>query len=443
MNRLLIAIPALLLSACATNDRLLNAQRAMRAGQFSSAASMLAGTAAKAAPDSKDAVILKLEAGSAASLGADPAQALELLKSADHAIEAANQRAVVQLGREAGAVLSNLNTLPYTPSPADQIMGAAYLALSFAQQGSLEQARSAVKLAKNRQADAFARDEREIERNRSAMNQAREQARVPFNLDESKLNQVSSTIEADLLQYAPYAEHSVPYAELIAGLLLGCGENAEPDRARESFTRALAASPGNSALAQAAYGNLSGRLHLIQESGVAPSLIENAVHLPLFINGNLVMFSAAYPRMEFHPLAGNSSISVSGSSPSTFMVCDFDRIAAGQFRRRLPGIIARTTAASVTKAVASYVAQQAIKQQNSDYAVLAGLVGAAYNVASAKADLRIWAGLPKQVSYANLAMPADGKLTIDGRSYELPKGKTVIVRVRQVAGHHAVQMIAL
>lgn len=431
------------LSSCGTNDRLLTSQRAFRSGNISGAGAMLASSAARANPTSKDAVILKLEAGSMATLAGNQAQGLELLKSADQAIEAANQRALIQLGREAGAMVSNLNSLPYVPSPSDQIMGASYLALSFANQGQLSQARSAVKLAKNRQADVFAKYQSEIDRERGAMDQARQRAQVPYNLDQAKLDHVSATIEADLTQYAPYANLSVPYAELIAGILLGCGADAEPDRARESLTRALAASPGNNALALAAHGNLNGRLHLIIESGVAPSLTEHSFHLPLFIGGRVTMLSAAYPRMQFHPLQAPVEIQVEGTRPNSFLVCDFDRIAAEHFRRRLPGIIARTTAASVTKAVISYAAQQAAAQQSSDAALIAGLFGAVYNMASARADLRIWATLPKQVSYANLALPASGKLTVGGRDYRLEAGKTAIVRVREVNGQSAVEITSL
>jgi hypothetical protein len=434
---------ASMLASCSTNDRLLGAQQKFRGGNFGGAASTLAGQAVKEPINSRDAVILKLEAGSMSTLAGRSSEGLELLKSADKAIEAANQRPLVQLGREAGALVTNLNAIPYIPPPSNQIMGASYLALSFANQGMLTEARSAVKLAKNRQSDAFAKYQKEIDREKQAMTQARAASQVPFSIDESKISGVTSTIEADVKQYSSYASHSVPYAELISGLLLGAGEGAEPDRARESFSRALAVAPSNSALRQAAGGSVNGRVHVIIEEGVAPSLDQAVMHLPLKINDKMIVFSAAYPKFIVHPHHGDTSIVAGGQSTQADLVCDFDRIAGDEFRRRLPGIISRTTAASVTKAAMSYAAQEALAQRNSNAALVAGLVGAAYNIATAQADRRSWACLPKRVSYANLQMPANRIVQVGGRQIELPKANTVILRVRQVAGQQAAEITVL
>jgi hypothetical protein len=167
------------------------------------------------------------------------------------------------------------------------------------------------------------------------------------------------------------------------------------------------------------------------------------MHLPLKINDKLIVFSAAYPKFIVHPHQGDTSVMAGGKSTQADLVCDFDRIAGDEFRRRLPGIISRTTAASVTKAAMSYVAQAALAQQNSNAALVAGLVGAAYNVATAQADRRSWACLPKRVSYANLQMPSDRIVQVGGRQIELPKADTVILRIRQVAGQQAAEITAL
>lgn len=441
--RLLIGLPlAAALSSCATNNQLLRAQEKFRGGDFGGGASTLANSAAHQSVTDKDAVITKLEAGSMALL-AGHANAHDLLKSADQAIEAANQRPLIQIGREVGAMVTNLNSLPYVPTPSNQIMGASYLALSFAEQGLLTEARSAIKLAKNRQQDAFAKYHKEIERERSAIDQVRQASKVPFMLDQSKISDVSSTIEADLTPYAPYAAQSVPYAELIAGLVLGAGPNAELGRAQESLRRALAAAPGNIALSNAAGGAISGLVHVLWEEGVAPSVGQLPIHLPLRINGNLVMFSAAYPRLVFHDHVSNPSIQASGVSHSAELVCDFDRIATDEFRRRLPGIISRTTAASVLKATMAYATQEAIRRENSNAALVAGIVGAAYNISSAQADRRAWSTLPKRVRYAHFAIPSDRSIAIAGETVRLPEGGTIVVRVRDVAGRRAFQVFAL
>lgn len=437
------SLMAMLLVSCATNGQLMRAQQKFRQGDFNGASATLAAAAAKHQATDKDAVIVKLEAGSMALTAGRSEVANALLRSADEAIEAANRRPLIQVGKEAGAMLSNLNALPYVPTPADQIMGASYLALSFAEQGKITEARSAVKLAKNRQQDAFSKYRAEIEREREALQKAKEASKVPFSLDESKLAGVTDTIESDLRNYSPYTSHTVPYAELIAGLLLGAGPEAEAGRARESLGRALVASPGNADLRTAANGAIKGRVHVLFEEGVGPSVEQMPVHLPLYINKNLVMFSAAYPKMVFHSHATSMSVKADGAVRVPQPICDFDRIAADEFRRRLPGIISRTTAASALKAALSYTAQEAIKSQNSNMAFLAGIAGAAYNIASAQADLRNWATLPKRVSYTQLAVPAGGNIEIGGENVNLPKGETVIVRVREVAGRRVIRTFAL
>lgn len=434
---------AMQLVSCATNGQLMRAQQKFRQGDFNGASATLAAAAAKHQATDRDAVIVKLEAGSMALTAGNTAVATNLLRSADEAIEAANRRPLIQVGREAGAMLTNLNSLPYVPTPSDQIMGASYLALSFAEEGKLTEARSAVKLAKNRQKDAISKYSEEIEREKAAMDQAREATKVPFVLDTEKLGTVEETIEAGLKDYAPYASYTVPYAELIAGLLLGAGPDAEMGRARESLTRAMAAAPDNSELRAAAGGALKGRVHVLFEEGVAPSVDQVAVHLPLYINKNLVMFSAAYPKLAFHPHHGTSVVKSGGVTRTPQTVCDFDRIAADEFRRRLPGIVSRTTAASILKTTMAYVAQEAIKAQNANMAMLAGIAGAAYNMISAQADRRSWATLPKRVGYTQLPVPSDRSIEIGGETVSLPQGETVIVRVREVAGRRVIRTFAL
>jgi hypothetical protein len=128
------------------------------------------------------------------------------------------------------------------------------------------------------------------------------------------------------------------------------------------------------------------------------------------------------------------------------VICEFDRIAAKEFERKLPGTIAKTMASSTLKAVASIAAQMAAEQIGGDYGGIAklgvGLVSTGYNIGSAQADQRIWATLPKQVRFACVGTPSNGEIEVGGTKVKLP-GKTNLVIARVINGQVHIRTSAL
>lgn len=441
-NLLPIALLPLVLTGCGTSSGLLKAQQNYRQGEFRAAASGMARAAGRVQPKAKDAVILKLEAGSMALAAGNRAGAERFLVEADQAIEYSRQRPVVALGSEAAALVSNLNSMPYVPSPCDSIMGASYLALTFAEAGQIEKARSAVKLAKNRQSDVLAKFERQIQKEQSSLETANElKAGVDFG--KARIPEVVEKLSAPVSKYPVLSNYTVSYAELMNGLILGAGANPEVGRAQESFQRALASCPGNGQLRRGASGAVAGRLHVLYESGVGPSLGSFRMDIPLKIKNSVSVLSMAFPTFETHEAGGFRSVKAGGVNVKPELVCDFDRIGAAEFKRRLPGIVTRTVVASGVKTAVSIAGQEVIRQKNGTAADVFAVASSIYNVASASADRRIWATLPKQAGYASLPVPADGKVDVGGYSIKVPTSGTVIVRVREVAGKFNHQVVAL
>jgi hypothetical protein len=72
-----------------------------------------------------------------------------------------------------------------------------------------------------------------------------------------------------------------------------------------------------------------------------------------------------------------------------------------------------TIVSSATKAIATYLAQRAVAEQNPDAAWVVAIAGALYQVGTNSADLRIWLTLPKQVLYARFPAPADNTVEIE------------------------------
>jgi hypothetical protein len=445
---IMAATVTILFSACGTSAGLKSAQAQYRAGNVKGALSTIRSTAAKQKEDGKDAPVIRLEHASIALTAGEIKEAADAFRLADQAIEYRDQKPVVQLGREASAMLTNLNSMPYNTSPAERVMGASLMAVSFAANGELDKAKSAIKLAKNRQKDINEKFSAQIERERSSMKQALESdPKMKIDLKPQKVDDAVRQLNDTAAKFEPYSNFTVPYAELLAGIVLGAGPNPETARSHESFQLAMKANPSNAQLKKVAGGAVSGMTHVIIEEGAAPSLGSMRVDLPLLINGNMVMFSAAFPTLQpSAPERAEASLKAGGKDVKAEPVCDFDRIVAAEYKRKMPATVARTVAASALKSMISYVGQEALKKGGKDDGVarIFALASGIYNVASAQADQRIWATLPKTVRYAVIPTPSSGEVEVNGQKVQLAKdGSTKLVIARCVNGSVNAQSIGM
>jgi hypothetical protein len=437
---------SILLSACASGQ-LKSAQKSFREGNIGGAAATINGLASKEKIGARDSALVFLEQGSILSTAGRSSEANQALKNADQSITRQLQAAKIQLGNEAGAMLSNLNALPYRASPSERLMGAAYLASTFAEKGEMIPARSAVANLRNRQNEIINEFQKQIDQEQATLQQAIHQdPKMQIQLDMGKVEQAQGRLQAAASKYKPYQNYMVPYAEALAGVVLGAGPNAEPGRASEYFTRALTCHPGAKSL-QKARGGLTGTTSVFIEDGVGPSLGSFRFDIPIVINGSFTTLSAAFPTFETAPLVGPvASLNAGGNTVTPDVICEFDRIAAKEFDRKIPGTIAKTMASSTLKAVASIAAQMAAEQIGGDYGGIAklgvGIVTTGYNIGSAQADQRIWATLPKQVRYACVGTPSSGEIEIGGQKVKLP-GKTNLVIARVINGQVHVRSAAL
>jgi hypothetical protein len=443
------ALVTLTFAACGTNSNLKTAQAKYRSGNFSGALSTIRSEASKQKVGDRDACVVRLEHASMAFTAGQKDEAVQASRSADEAIKHRDEKAVVLVSKEASALLTNLNAIPYNTSPTERVMGASLLATTFAASGDLIKARSAVTLAKQRQKDNFGKFAAQIETERKSLSQAMSSSgQMRLQLQQDKIDGTMHKLESSTAKLQPYANYTVPYAEVMAGILLGAGPNPEASRSRDSFAMAKAANPASTQIQKAMSSPLNGTTHIFVEEGVAPHLGSLRIDLPLFINKNMVMFSAAFPTFEPNPLTSRQTTILSGGKAvDSDVICEFDRLAAAEYRQKMPATVSRTVAASALKSMISYVGQEAIRSQgkNGDsYAQLFALASGVYNVASAQADQRIWATLPKQVRYAVVPTPANGQVEINGTKVTLPKdGSTKVIVARSVNGQLSTQAFGL
>jgi hypothetical protein len=435
----LLAIP-MLLTSCASGG-LRGAQTSYRAGAMGAAASGINSLASKEKEGARDSELVFVEQGNINATAGNTELAKQGYIHADHSIEKHLEASKIQLGNEAGALLVNLNSLPYHTSPAERLMASSYLATTFAQSGDINAARAAVKLTKDRQLQINEEFKKQIEKEQASLNQALQaDPKMQIKLDQGKIDQQASSLQAAVAQYHPYNDGlSVPYAEALAGVILGSGQNAEKQRANESFNNALKANPGSASLKKAISASPTDTTHIFIEDGVAPQLGSTRFDIPIYINGALTTLSAAFPVFEATPLGGPlASVKAGGTELNPDVICDFDRIAGSEYHRKIPGTIARTMASSTLKAAAGIAGQLVAKQAGGQYGDLAanaiGLASVVYNVASAQADQRIWSTLPKQVRYACVRTPSNGVVEIGGKSIKLPSGGSNLVIARVING---------
>ncbi len=193
-------------------------------------------------------------------------------------------------------------------------------------------------------------------------------------------------------------------------------------------------------------------VHVIYGAGLAPSLIEWRIDLPLFLLdgdiGRLGTPGIALPQLAYGP-AGASGIRVTagGTSVVTQRVASIERVVAAEFEAGYGSTVSRAVAGAVLKAVAAAAvntaADRAARQQGGPEGALIQILSrigtSVAQVATTAADLRTWRLLPARYEVASFPAPTDGvvKLSVGGRlvTINLPTGGgevTHFVFVRQV-----------
>jgi hypothetical protein len=104
----------------------------------------------------------------------------------------------------------------------------------------------------------------------------------------------------------------------------------------------------------------------------------------------------------------------------------------------MPVVIAKTIAATVTKAVAAYGVNEAANQQDAVLGFISQVATAGYQMAVNIADTRTWTTLPKEFQVCRISTPPDRKIDlapVDGlkkTSVTIADGTVNIVYVKSI-----------
>ncbi|MFM1823592.1 MAG: hypothetical protein RI967_1858 [Planctomycetota bacterium] len=428
-------LAALALSACSHKDRMAPVVAAYSGGRYDLAAEAMTPLLADRQDSDKDRTLYELEAGAVFAAAGDDARSTAAFAAADERMwPYLDESAETRISAIAAAILTNQTVIPYVGRPYDRIMGCAYLGLNHLAQGDLEAAGVAFRRAYEWQRDAVAKYEDEIEamQREAGAKSEKDSYDSAAAMQDAQFQSGLSSAYGALEDLSGYADFAIPYATLLEAIQQSAtGRNDDLPQALYNFRRAAEMLPeaeradlaADAARIEAAIAGapIGPHVHVIVEAGMAPRLDEFKISIPLFMR-QYPYFGASFPVMKFNEGAASGFTARAGGAghPST-TVTDMDRVVAGDFKARLPAIIALTLVSTATKMIATYAAQQAAMNSGDNNAAWVIAIGMmTYQMGTNSADLRTWLTLPKRVLYASFPAPADGQLSID-----LPDGRTI------------------
>ncbi|HWD19318.1 MAG TPA: hypothetical protein VHB20_08555 [Verrucomicrobiae bacterium] len=415
------------LAGCQTyHSKERDALEAWRASDVQGAAQ--AFTARAERENRRDAIIWRLEAGTALRAAGQFDQSTRLFDEAEARIDQHEQEAKVRVGQEVISVLGNPAETTYVGRTYDKIMVDTYKALNDMELGQLDRARVDLTRAYHRQQDAVAENAARIEKE-SKQAAAEKPDAQPMAQSAERDPRVQSALDnaySDVRALPSYGDYVNPFTVYLDGLFfMAAGtDGSDWQRAEKSLERAEQLSGHNPYIAQDLQtmhglmngGSLPPTTYVIFETGLAPVREQVRVDIPLFISGvrDVPYLGAAFPVLKMeHGALRTLLVSGGGARETTATVCSMDSVIGKEFQNEIPLIITKTIIATVAKAAGAYGVTRVAEEQGGPIAgLLARIATTATQVAINIADTRTWTTLPKEFQICRLPTPADRRIVV-------------------------------
>ncbi|MBS1370443.1 MAG: hypothetical protein HPZ91_10860 [Lentisphaeria bacterium] len=400
-----------------------------------------------------DELMWRLEAGSFFFNTGDFVRSVNEFERAEKLIEEYDDRPTVSVrdaGSEGGAMLTNLNALPYRGFCRDRIALSVFKSLAYLGEGreesflaQLRRLRVTQKEVVERYKKFFEAEQKEIaEAKKKNPDAARSVSQGGKSLAGStgseEFNRALS--ETRKVAHRGYGNFLNPAALFLSAL--GSLREGDMDNARIDFRRLYESSPQNPefrrcyvTVLKLAGDEVPEELRKVEPFNFP---IDRDCVYVLFANGRSAAFRqvaiyfpvmTAYPVCSYYPAPYRYlTVTAGGRSENTVQLADMDAILAQEYDERLPGMITRIILSTAIKEGASYAGAWAVSREN-EAAGAAVLIGSMiYRAAFNTADTRSWEILPKEFQLAILPMPEDRRVTVapDGNragavTLEIPK----------------------
>ncbi len=383
------------------------------------AAAAAFGKEADASGDSKDAIIWNLEAGTAQRVAGNLPESNRHFDKAVARIDVYEQQAKTKVGREALALMSNQQNMPYEGRAYDKIMLHTYQALNFLTQGETDKARPEIIRAYQYQQDAVEENARRIERAQEEEKANKDKAAVDKAKADPTFTGQLAGVTNNLEGFRFYADYVNPFTVYLDGLYFlhaGTG-NSDLEHARKSLQRVQETSGTNkfiqADLLAAENGTPSTKCtYVIFETGEAASLDQVRIDVPIILF-KVSYVGVAFPKLAFHDnFASELTVTAGAAQERTTLIASMDAVIAQDFRNEWPVVLSKAIVSAVAKGVAAY-AVNAGAEHVSEVAGWISKVGTAVaQMAVNIADTRSWTTLPKEYQVACVPTPADRKLVL-------------------------------
>ena len=411
-------------------------------GQIDSAVEMAISKAdINAETGTAEDLLWSLEAGSMLRMKQSYTQSTAFFDDAETLMKVEDTESVGQTALDGvGSMLVNDAIVSYEQTHYDGIMANSYKALNFMFDGDTANARVEWNRVDDRQRRAAVEFSDKI---KDLQEEQKEEAKEQQALNDRSFGEAEKILTAqgvDFSEWNAYGDYVNPFSTYMHGLffMLNAQGSSDYNRAVESFRRAAEMTGNKTAKADLVLAKslmtgsksaskASPTVWVVFENGLGPKKDEIRIDLPVFLASDNVHYTGiALPKMVEREQA-YPALNVAGTQ--TEILSEMDRVAKAEFKAEFPYILAK----EVTRAVAKTVAQ---KQLN-DSSQWAGIAGAAAQMLTTSADMRMWNSLPKDFQLARVNKPQDGNLTITAQGMVTPlnvkldpKAKFSVVYVR-------------
>jgi len=389
--------------------------------------------------NNKDAIIWRLEEGAVLRGAGKFEESNQAFDRAQEKIDAYANKAKVRLGQESGALLSNQAELDYEGRAYDGIMLNTYKALNYLQLGEPDKARVELIRAYQRQQDAVEENKKRIAKVQAEAAKSKDKATMEKAEQDPKFQSQMQGVYTNLGDLTVYADYVNPFTVYLDGLffMTDAADGSDLERARKSFERVVGYYPGNEYVKQdlaLVDGLIQGKplppiTYVIFETGCAPVRDQIRIDIPIIFT-KVSYVGAAFPTLKpqgnylpsltvtANPITTAATNDVTatagGTTATTSLVGSMDSVIGLDFKNEMPVVITKTIASMVTKAVASYAANQAASQQNNNWlAALVQISTVVYQAAVNIADERTWTTLPKEFQACHIPTPSDRKIELE------------------------------
>ncbi|WP_156792192.1 COG3014 family protein [Desulfotalea psychrophila] len=252
----------------------------------------------------------------------------------------------------------------------------------------------------------------------------------------------------ELNGWKAYGDYINPYTDYLHGLffMLAASGNSRSDydKAVYSFKRVAGTHGRNKVIKKDLYlarklqsgqwrkNRLSPRVWVIFENGLAPTVDEIIIPVPLFlVTKDVDYVQIALPKIVEQPGAyPNLQVSAAGKKlGSTQQIASIDRVVESEFKKEYPYKVTEALISAAIKGTIQYVAEK-------EAGDLGSILSIVYQAATTHADTRSWTALPKEVQALQIKKPKCNSITLSAKGMlqpvkvALPKNRFSIVHVR-------------